>query len=65
MVDHQEASKQGLPGTPDKTLTSLGKPVRGIDWAAIFRRHPELDPPGYRETFEAICLAKLKTEASE
>ena len=38
------------------------KPVRGIDWAAIFREHPDLEPPGYHET-----IAKLypKEESNE
>ena len=35
------------------------KPVRGIDWRAIFERHPELEPPGY---YEAIARLKLKQE---
>ena len=30
------------------------KPTRGIDWAAIFERRPDLQPPGYYET-----IAKL------
>lgn len=25
------------------------KPTRGIDWAAIFERRPELTPPGFEE----------------
>lgn len=60
MVDHQEASEQGLSRTADKTLTSLGKPVRGIDWAAIFLRRPELSPPGYEQAFEAMRVARLE-----
>ena len=35
------------------------KPVRGIDWRAIFKKHPELEPPGY---YEAIRRLKLKQE---
>jgi hypothetical protein len=61
MVDHQKASQQGLPSTSSKTLTNLGKPVRGIDWAAIFMKHPELNPPGYEQASEAMRVAKLKT----
>ena len=33
------------------------KPVRGIDWSAIFERRPDLQPPGYYET-----IAKLYPE---
>lgn len=36
------------------------KPTRGIDWAAIFERRPDLQPPGYYET-----IAKLKAKRSE
>ena len=36
------------------------KPVRGIDWAAIFERRPDLQPPGYYET-----IAKLYPEEEE
>ena len=36
------------------------KPTRGIDWAAIFERRPDLQPPGYHET-----IAKLKTKRSK
>lgn len=55
MVDHEEASEQGL-----------AKPaVRGIDWTEVFRQRPELSPPGYTETCEAIRLAKLKAVAED
>lgn len=30
------------------------KVTRGIDWTAIFKRRPDLQPPGYYET-----IAKL------
>lgn len=30
------------------------KPSGAPDWSAIFERHPELKPPGYEETVEAM-----------
>ena len=35
-------------------MSKSNKPVRGINWAAIFERRPDLVPPGYHET-----IAKL------
>jgi len=35
-------------------------PVRGIDWAGIFQKHPELKPPGYEETVAKIKAAKAR-----
>ena len=35
-------------------MTKSKKSVRGIDWPAIFKRRPDLQPPGYYET-----IAKL------
>ena len=35
------------------------KTVHGIDWRAIFKRHPQLEPPGY---YEAIARLKSKQE---
>lgn len=32
--------------------------VRGIDWAAIFERRPDLAPPGYHETIEQLYKEK-------
>ena len=57
MVDHQETSQQGIPNATEKSLNSKGKPVRGIDWTAIFRKHPELEAPGY---VDALRAAKLR-----
>ncbi len=31
-------------------MTNKKKQIRGIDWAAIFKERPELEPPGYYET---------------
>jgi hypothetical protein len=59
-VDHQEADMQGVPRTTPKMLTTLGKPVRGIDWSLIFSRKPELEAPGYKEVFQAVQRAKLE-----
>lgn len=30
------------------------KPKLGIDWTAIFKKHPELEAPGYWETVNAM-----------
>jgi hypothetical protein len=38
-------------------MNKENRPARGIDWASIFRKHPELKPPGYEET-----VAKIKAE---
>lgn len=65
MVDHQEADKQKLPQPASKTLTDSGKPVRGIDWAAIFRKNPALKPPGYEQAFEAMRVARLQADAED
>jgi hypothetical protein len=62
MVDHQEASQQAVSGAAQESLNSKGKPVRGIDWAAIFRKHPELEAPGY---VDALKAAKLKLSAED
>ena len=35
-------------------MNKSNKRVQGIDWAAIFERRPDLQPPGYHET-----IAKL------
>ena len=34
------------------------KQVQGIDWAAIFKRRPDLAPPGYHETIDQIQQEK-------
>ncbi len=62
MVDHQEANQQAVSGAAEKSLNSKGKPVRGIDWGAIFKRHPELEAPGY---VDALRAAKLKHSAED
>ena len=46
-------------------MTKRDKPVRGIDWEAIFERRPDLKPPGYEETVAIMQQRKLsQTEAS-
>ena len=35
-------------------MSNCNKPLRGIDWDAIFKRRPDLNPPGYHETIEAL-----------
>lgn len=41
-------------------MTESNKQQRGIDWAAIFERRPDLKPPGYHETI-AKLYPKEKT----
>lgn len=41
------------------------KQVQGIDWAAIFKRRPDLTPPGYHETIDLIQQEKTNDEQSE
>jgi hypothetical protein len=52
VVGHQEATGRGVAGAP---LAS--RPIRGINWPAIFSLRPELTPPGYAEV-AAIMRAK-------
>lgn len=42
-------------------MTKSKKSVRGIDWDAIFKRRPDLVPPGYHETI-AKLYPKEKTD---
>lgn len=62
MVDHKKTNEQGIPRTSQKSMNSEGKPVRGIDWTEIFRRHPELEAPGY---VEALREARLRRNQGE
>lgn len=60
MVDHEEASSKVVAGDT--------KPVRGIDWSAIFQRRPSLSPPGYEQAvaeFKAAKQAKLKEQSAK
>jgi len=41
-------------------MTKSNKKVLGIDWADIFRKRPDLQPPGYYETI-AKLYPKEKT----
>lgn len=54
LVGYEEAGHGSMATDP-----LAGKPLRGIDWSAIFRVRPDLAPPGYRETVEAIRNEKL------
>ena len=38
----------------------MTKETRGIDWAAIFKRRPDLAPPGYNE-----LLTQIRKEQSD
>jgi len=35
-------------------MSNSDKPLRGIDWNAIFSKRPELIPPGYNELLKQI-----------
>jgi len=35
-------------------MTQPTKKVRGIDWAAIFERRPDLESPGFQELLDQI-----------
>jgi len=43
-------------------MTKSKKPVQGIDWAAIFKRRPDLVPPGYHETIAKLYPPKEQTD---
>lgn len=59
MVGHQEAAGRRVAGVP---LAS--RPVRGINWPAIFSLRPELTPPGYAE-ITAIMRARRNSTHPE
>jgi hypothetical protein len=40
------------------------KLLRGIDWAAIFKERPDLSPPGYYETIEALYSKEVSNDQS-
>lgn len=35
-------------------MSKSNRPVRGIDWRAIFKRRPDLIPPGHTETVNEL-----------
>ena len=35
-------------------MTKGNKQKRGMDWAAIFKRRPDLVPPGYKEVVDKL-----------
>ena len=58
-------SAQRIKHLSGGSMTKRDKPVRGIDWEAIFERRPDLKPPGYEETVAIMQQRKLsQTEAS-
>ena len=44
-------------------MKQRNKPVRGIDWAAIFERRPDLAPPGYHETIAKLYPKEKPNDA--
>jgi len=65
VVDNQKAKIQELPQAAPKMLTTLDKPVRGIDWSSIFSREPELEAPGYQQVSRAMQRARLEALTKE
>jgi len=47
------------------TMYICDKQSQGIDWAAIFKRRPDLTPPGYQETVNQIQQEKTDDEQPE
>ena len=39
-------------------MLNYNKPLRGIDWSAIFKKRPSLNPPGYNQLLEQIRQEK-------
>lgn len=35
-------------------MTKSNKQTRGMDWSAIFKRRPDLIPPGYQEVVDKL-----------
>ena len=46
-------------------MSNCDKPVRGTDWSAIFKRRPDLAPPGYIETVTAIRKEKANEKPKD
>ena len=46
-------------------MSNRKKPVRGTDWSAIFKRRPDLTPPGYIETVTAIQKEKANEKPKD
>ena len=46
-------------------MSKSNKPVRGTDWSAIFKRRPDLTPPGYIETVTAIQKEKANEKPKD
>lgn len=45
--------------TQSNDLNSGACAMAAIDWGAIFKRRPDLYPPGYRETLESLLTDPL------
>mgnify|MGYP004195878547 CR=1 FL=1 len=39
-----------------------GKQISGIDWCAIFKRRPDLEPPGYHEIVNELYPKEEPTD---
>jgi hypothetical protein len=46
-------------------MSNYDKPVRGTDWSSIFKRRPDLTPPGYVETITAIRKEKANEKPKD
>ena len=57
-------NRKGMVVREGGIVNKQDKPVRGIDWAAIFKERPELSPPGYYETIEALYSKEASDDQS-
>jgi len=46
-------------------MSNCKKPTLGIPWGDIFKRRPELAPPGYEETVQLIKQQKEEQSDGE
>ena len=45
---------EGLVVRKGGNMTKSNKQTRGMDWSAIFKRRPDLIPPGYQEVVDKL-----------
>jgi hypothetical protein len=50
----ERAIKQDAPRITMSKQSDSEKLLRGINWDAIFLKRPDLSPPGYKETVQAM-----------
>ena len=47
------------------SMTKSKQQTRGIDWTAIFKRRPDLQPPGYYETIDKLYPKEDSDESKQ